>query len=90
MASEPLTLLLGKSHPALLNSQKKWFSRKWEFLVFTRKNNRKFLIAEFFFELVWLRVPVYHVLFRLKSSTLSGHTMKCLLTEHGRAGRENS
>lgn len=33
-----------------------------------------------FFELVWLHMPVYRVIFRLKFPTLSGHMIKCLLT----------
>lgn len=39
--------------------------------------------------LMWLRVPVYRVLFRLKFSTRNGRMIKCLLTEFGRAGRKN-
>ena len=34
-------------------------------------------------------MPVYRVLFKLKFSTISGHMIKCLLTEFGKAGREN-
>ena len=54
------------------NEEKSSFLRNWEFLV---------LIPDFFFVLVWLCVPVYRVLFRLKCSTLSGRIIKCLLTE---------
>ena len=35
------------------------------------------------------RMPVYRVLFRSKFSTVSGHMIKCLLTEFCWAGREN-
>ena len=34
-------------------------------------------------------MPVYRVLFKLKFSTISGHMIKCLLTEFSKAGREN-
>ena len=34
-------------------------------------------------------MPVYRVLFRLKFSSVSGHMIKCLLTEFGRASAEN-
>ena len=56
---------------------------------FWLRKKGKVLISEFFFVLVWLRVPIYLVLFRLKFSSLCGHMIKCSLIELGRAGREN-
>ena len=60
----------------------------WEFLVLTPKKRKSFDFR-IFFVLVWLRVPIYLVLFRLKFSSLCGHMIKCSLIELGRAGREN-
>ena len=37
----------------------------------------------------YARMPVYRVLFRLKFSSVSGHIIKCLLTEFGGASAEN-
>ena len=74
-----LTLLCCK------NSKEKIQEKK----VLTPKKRKSFDFKKFFFVLVWLRVPIYLILFRLKFSSLCGHMIKCSLIELGRAGREN-
>ena len=69
------------------------FPMKCEFPVLTRKQKGKVLIVEVFV-LVFVvipRAPVYRVVFKKKKSkfpTLKSHTIKCVMTELGRAGWE--
>ena len=67
--------------------EKSYVWRNWEFLVLTLENKGKFQLQNIFV-LLWFRVPIYRILFRLKFSTLRSRD-NCFLTEFGWAEWEN-